>query len=63
MPLQSTQSNGQVGPNQLVQSHTPLQDYVQDYADKPVLVIGGVGDAGRRVAESYVRQASSRSVS
>ncbi|EIW67341.1 hypothetical protein TREMEDRAFT_33906, partial [Tremella mesenterica DSM 1558] len=42
-----------LGPNQLVQSHTPLRDYVMDYADKPVLVVGGQGDAGRRIAESY----------
>ena len=42
-----------LSPNQLVQSHSPLQDYVRDYADKPVLVVGGVGNAGRKVAESY----------
>lgn len=45
----------QVGPDQLVQSHTPLRDYVGDYADKPVLIVGGVGDAARRVAESYAQ--------
>ncbi|ORY35621.1 HAD-like domain-containing protein [Naematelia encephala] len=39
--------------DQLVQSHTPLRDYVHDYAEKPVLIIGGGGDAGRRIAESY----------
>ncbi|ORX38584.1 HAD-like domain-containing protein [Kockovaella imperatae] len=44
--------------NQLVQSHTSLRDYVGKYRDEPVLVIGGVGDAGRRIAESYgLRQA------
>lgn len=41
-----------LGENQLVQSHTPLRDYVSSYADKPVLVVGGVGDAGRKIAES-----------
>jgi hypothetical protein len=39
--------------NQLVQSHTPLRDYVAKYADRPVLVCGGKGDAARRIARSY----------
>ena len=43
-----------IGPDQLVQSHTPLKDYVGDLADKPVLILGGVGEAGRRIAKSYV---------
>ena len=43
----------QLTENQLVQSHTPLRDYVARYADRPVLVCGGRGDAGRRIARSY----------
>jgi ribonucleotide monophosphatase NagD (HAD superfamily) len=43
----------EIGPDQLVQSHTPLKDYVGDLADKPVLILGGVGEAGRRIAKSY----------
>ncbi|OCF37871.1 HAD hydrolase [Kwoniella heveanensis BCC8398] len=43
----------ELGPNQLVQSHTPVRDYAQKYRDRPVLVIGGARDNGRRVAESY----------
>ncbi|KAI9637331.1 HAD-like domain-containing protein [Dioszegia hungarica] len=43
----------QFSKNQLVQSHTPLQDYVSEYRDKPVLVCGGEGDAARSVAHSY----------
>lgn len=39
----------------MVQSHTPLKDYVGDLAEKPVLILGGVGEAGRRIAKSYVR--------
>jgi hypothetical protein len=47
----------EIGPDQLVQSHTPLKDYVGDLADKPVLILGGVGEAGRRIAKSYVHVA------
>ncbi|WVF72738.1 TIGR01456 family HAD hydrolase [Kwoniella sp. CBS 6097] len=43
----------ELGPDQLVQSHTPIREYAQKYKDKPVLVIGGARDSGRRVAESY----------
>lgn len=43
----------QLTSNQLVQSHTPLRDYVAKYADRPVLVCGGKGDAARRIARSY----------
>jgi hypothetical protein len=50
----------QIGPDQLVQSHTPLKDYVGDLADKPVLILGGVGEAGRRIAESLVHNLTSR---
>ncbi|GFZ49435.1 hypothetical protein JCM24511_07555 [Saitozyma sp. JCM 24511] len=42
-----------VSKNQLVQSHTPLQNYVERFRDKPVLVCGGTGDAARRIAHSY----------
>ncbi|WWC63245.1 TIGR01456 family HAD hydrolase [Kwoniella dejecticola CBS 10117] len=44
--------------NQLVQSHTPIKQYVDKYRDKPVLVIGGKGEDCRRVAESYGLQHS-----
>ncbi|RSH78616.1 uncharacterized protein EHS24_002345 [Apiotrichum porosum] len=43
----------ELGENQLVQSHTPFQAAMREYIDKPVLVIGGDGDAARKVAESY----------
>ncbi|WVR07444.1 TIGR01456 family HAD hydrolase [Kwoniella sp. DSM 27419] len=43
----------QLSPDQLVQSHTPIKQYVQQYKDKPVLVVGGARDSCRRVAESY----------
>ena len=43
----------QLTPNQLVQSHTPLRDYVAKFADRPVLVCGGKGDSARRIAQSY----------
>ncbi|WWC71613.1 TIGR01456 family HAD hydrolase [Kwoniella pini CBS 10737] len=39
--------------NQLVQSHTPIKEYVEKYKNKPVLIIGGKGESCRRVAESY----------
>lgn len=42
-----------LGPNQLVQSHTPLAPVMAEYADRPVLVIGGRADQARKVAESY----------
>ena len=48
------ESDRKIGPDQLVQSHTPLKDYVGDLAEKPVLILGGVGEAGRRIAKSYV---------
>ncbi|KAK8854859.1 TIGR01456 family HAD hydrolase [Kwoniella newhampshirensis] len=49
----SSELGVQLGPDQLVQSHTPLRDYVKKYQEKPVLVIGGAGESCRRVAESY----------
>lgn len=42
----------ELGENQLVQSHTPLQSVVGQYKDRPVLCIGGPGDNARRVGES-----------
>ena len=33
-----------------------LKSVVHKYANEPVLVLGGVGDAVRKVAERYVRQ-------
>lgn len=42
----------ELGENQLVQSHTPLQSVVGLYRDKPVLCIGGPGDSARKVGES-----------
>lgn len=42
----------QFSKNQLVQSHTPLQDYVSEYKDKPVLICGGEGDAARAIGHS-----------
>lgn len=42
----------QISPDQLIQSHTPLQHEMGDLQSKPVLVIGGKGDNGRKIAES-----------
>lgn len=42
----------ELGENQLVQSHTPLQAVVGQYKDRPVLCIGGPRDNARRVGES-----------
>lgn len=39
--------------SQFVQSHTPVLDYVPQHQDSCVLVVGGVGDSCRRVAEGY----------
>ena len=35
----------------LVQSHTPLKQFVGTYGDKHVLIVGGDGDKCRQVAE------------
>ncbi|GAA5986125.1 hypothetical protein JCM10908_006420 [Rhodotorula pacifica] len=43
----------EIGEHQIVQSHTIFRSLVPKYADKPVLVIGGVADKCRRVAETY----------
>lgn len=37
--------------NQVIQGHTPMKDLVSKF--KTVLVVGGVGDACRKVAEGY----------
>lgn len=42
-----------IGEHQIVQSHTIFRSLVPRYADKPVLVVGGVKDSCRRVAEAY----------
>lgn len=42
----------QIGEHQIVQSHTIFRSLVPRYADKPVLVVGGVRDSCRRVAEA-----------
>jgi HAD superfamily hydrolase (TIGR01456 family) len=39
--------------SQFVQSHTPVLDYVPQHQNSCVLVIGGVGDSCRKVAEGY----------
>ncbi|EJD35630.1 HAD hydrolase [Auricularia subglabra TFB-10046 SS5] len=38
---------------QFVQSHTVLRKLVAEYSNKPVLVLGGKGDTGRRIAQHY----------
>ncbi|KAJ3810587.1 HAD-like domain-containing protein [Lentinula aff. lateritia] len=43
----------QISPSQIIQAHTILKDYVDQYADKAVLCLGGIGDTIRKVAESY----------
>lgn len=44
-----------VHPSQMVQSHTVLRSLAHKYADEPVLVLGGINDAVRKVAEGRVR--------
>lgn len=40
---------------QIVQSHTPLRESLREkYENEAILVIGGRGQSGRAVAESYV---------
>jgi ribonucleotide monophosphatase NagD (HAD superfamily) len=44
----------QVSPTQVIQAHTVMQSLVQDFGDKPVLMIGGpegVPGASRAVME------------
>ena len=43
----------------VVQSHSPFED-LHDLKDKTVLVLGGIGDNCRRVAEQYVHSSSGR---
>ncbi|GAA5825149.1 hypothetical protein JCM10212_006274, partial [Sporobolomyces blumeae] len=42
-----------IGEHQIVQSHTIFRSFLPKYADKPVLVVGGVGDNCRQIAETY----------
>lgn len=42
-----------IDPQQFVQSHSPYHDLVPLYRDKTVLVLGGVGDDIRNLAEAY----------
>ncbi|KAG4437129.1 hypothetical protein IFR05_007391 [Cadophora sp. M221] len=37
---------------QFIQAHTPFKQYVPEFEDKVILVLGGVGDQCREVAES-----------
>ncbi|CAD6581249.1 MAG: hypothetical protein CYPHOPRED_001525 [Cyphobasidiales sp. Tagirdzhanova-0007] len=38
---------------QLIQAHTPFREHAADYADSPILVVGGTGGRCREVAHSY----------
>jgi ribonucleotide monophosphatase NagD (HAD superfamily) len=49
----SKQLGIQLDTSMFIQSHTPFAD-LDEYKDKPVLVIGGDGDNCRRVAEASV---------
>ncbi|KAL2076171.1 hypothetical protein VTL71DRAFT_1114 [Oculimacula yallundae] len=40
-------------PSQFIQAHTPFKNQVNSLAEKAVLVLGGVGDQCREVAEYY----------
>jgi len=42
----------QIGEHQIVQSHTIFRSMVPKYADKPILVVGGIGDNCRQIAEA-----------
>ncbi|KAK2467848.1 hypothetical protein APHAL10511_000143 [Amanita phalloides] len=42
-----------ISPDQYIQAHTILKRKCSEYADKPVLVLGGNPDVVRHVAESY----------
>jgi ribonucleotide monophosphatase NagD (HAD superfamily) len=41
----------QIDPKRYIQAHTVLKSVVHEYADLPVLVLGGKGDTLRKVAE------------
>lgn len=43
----------QIKVDQYIQAHTVVQSIVHQYADMPVLVLGGRGDTLRKVAEGY----------
>ncbi|GAA6021587.1 hypothetical protein JCM11491_000267 [Sporobolomyces phaffii] len=42
-----------IGEHQIVQSHTIFRSFLPAYRDKPVLVVGGIGDNCRQIAEAY----------
>ncbi|KAF8633630.1 hypothetical protein AX15_001319 [Amanita polypyramis BW_CC] len=42
-----------INPDQYIQAHTIVKKRCREYADKPILVLGGKLDTVRRVAESY----------
>lgn len=43
----------QITVDQLIQAHTVFREQVQNYDDKPILVVGGEGHSCREVAHSY----------
>jgi len=49
----SQQLGIKIEPEQYIQAHTVLKSVVQQYADLPVLVLGGKGDTLRKVAQGY----------
>ncbi|QRV79388.1 haloacid dehalogenase-like hydrolase domain protein [Ceratobasidium sp. AG-Ba] len=50
----SKQLSTKIKPSQVLQAHTVVKSLAQEYAGKPVLVLGGIGDSVRRVAERQV---------
>ncbi|CAE6357500.1 unnamed protein product, partial [Rhizoctonia solani] len=49
----SSQLNANIKTSQVIQAHTIIKSLVPKYKGKAVLVLGGIGDSVRRVAESY----------
>ncbi|KAL5631444.1 hypothetical protein ACGC1H_007085 [Rhizoctonia solani] len=49
----STQLKTTIKTSQVIQAHTIVKSLVPKYKGKSVLVLGGIGDSVRRVAESY----------
>ncbi|KAG9084953.1 hypothetical protein FS749_004802 [Ceratobasidium sp. UAMH 11750] len=49
----SKQLSTEIKASQVLQAHTVVKSLAQKYIGKPVLVLGGIGDSVRRVAESY----------
>ncbi|KAG8710869.1 hypothetical protein FRC08_016612 [Ceratobasidium sp. 394] len=49
----SKQLSTEIKASQVLQAHTVIKSLAQKYVGKPVLVLGGIGDSVRRVAESY----------